>query len=489
MSELQGVLVSTFEELYVALVRPVKPPLLTVSEAKALDARQTEALHCKHINPAQYHFFRLLGFHDIVVERAEGVHYVDRSGRRILDFFGGFGTMALGHNHPRLLEVRRIHDEEQRHEMDFLLPSRYAAAFSAGLAAIAPGDLDLVFLGSTGSEAVEAALKLAELVQGPERSTVVYTEKSFHGKTRAALSVSDSKKYQASARLLPNRRRVPFGDIAALEAMIRSDRSIGAVILETIQGGAGIVLPPDGYFRQLRALCDQHQVLWIADEIQSGMGRTGRFFAFEHEDVVPDAVVLAKALGGGKTAISAMITRAQHFQKVYGTPQTALIQGPSTFSGWGGPCCIALEALHVLYDDDLIGNAERMGAYLLARLEALKVRYPRLVKEVRGRGLFIGFELADVSQTLPLPLRVLVSGLDERLRGSLSGFVGALLLQRHGVLVGFTDYNRNVLRLEPPLIVDEGHCDQVVAALDDVLSSGLSGIITDYAARFLRSSR
>jgi acetylornithine/succinyldiaminopimelate/putrescine aminotransferase len=437
------------------------------------------------VNPGQLHFFKLLGFHQLLIDSAEGIFYTDKSGRKILDFFGGFGALAIGHNHPRILEVRRRFQEEKRHEIAMAFISQYASALAKNLAVIAPSDLDMVFLGSSGAEAVEAALKLAEKVQGPERSTIAYAELSFHGKTRGALSVTDSPFYCSTFRLLDNRVKVPFGDADALEDRFTRDRSVGIVILETIQGGAGIRVAPAGYWRRVRELCDHYQVLWIADEVQSGVGRTGRFFAFEHDDVVPDVVTLAKSLGAGKTAIGAMIARRTHYMKAYGTPKSALIHGPATFSGIGEACCTAIEGLHVLYDEGLIDNCAKQGAYLLSRLEYLRGKYPRIIKEVRGQGLMIGVEFQDFSQTLPFGLRQVVSVLDDRLKGSVCGFVGSLLLRDYSVLVAFTEYNRNVIRLEPPLIVTRDQIELLVNALDDLLGRGIARIITDYTKGYL----
>ncbi|MGH9957225.1 MAG: aspartate aminotransferase family protein, partial [Pyrinomonadaceae bacterium] len=457
-----------------------KPDLLSVEEAKRLDLASTTELFRQHVNPGQLHFLKLLGFHDVLIESAEGMYYTDKSGRKILDFFGGFGAVAMGHNHPRILEVRRRFQEEKRHEIAIAFMSQYASALSRNLALIAPGDLDMVFLGSTGSEVVEAALKLAEKLQGPQRSTIAYAAHAFHGKTRGALSVTDSDFYQSTFRLLDNRIRVPFGDEAALEEIFKRDGSVGILILETVQGGAGIVLPPAGYWQRVRELCDHFAVLWIADEVQCGVGRTGRFFAFEHEDVVPDIVTLAKSLGAGKTAIGAMIARRPHYMKAYGTSKTALIHGAATFGGIGEACCTAIEGLNILYDEGLINNCDHQGAHLLGKLQDLRTKYPNMIKEVRGQGLMIGIEFQDFSQTLPFALQHVVSILDDKLKGSLCGFVGSLLLRDYNILVAFTEYNRNVIRLEPPLIVNQEQINSIVSALDDLLGRGITRIIADY---------
>lgn len=471
-----------------AVGRNSKPDLLTVEDAKNLTVAETADLFCNHLNPGQYHFLKLLGFNEVLIDSAQGMYYTDKNGRKFLDFFGGFGSLALGHNHPRVVATRKRFQDESRHEIAIAFMSQYASALAKNLAEIAPGDLDMVFLGSTGSEAVEAALKLGEKAQGPERAKIAYAELSFHGKTRGALSVTDSEFYRSTSRLLDNTVRVPFGDAAALEEAFKADPSIGVVILETVQGGAGIIVAPEGYWRDVRRLCDQYDVLWIADEVQCGVGRTGRFFAFEREGVVPDIVTLAKSLGGGKTAMGAMIARKPIYMKAYGTPKTALIHGPATFGGIGEACCTAIEALNVLYDEGLIENSAVQGAYLLDRLRALAEKYPKLIQDVRGEGLMIGVEFRDFSKTLPIGMSQIVSVLDDKLKGSICGFVGSLLLKQYDVLVAFTEYNRNVIRLEPPLIVTREHIDTLVDALDSLLSRGITRIVTDYARTFLKKS-
>lgn len=461
----------------------MKPHLMTVEDAIRLGHEEVAALTAKHISPGQLRLLKLLGFDRVVIDYAEGMYYVDQSGRRILDFFGGYGSLGFGHNHPRILAARRSFSDAKRHEIALAFMSQYAAALSYNLAQIAPGDLDIAFLCVSGSEANEAALKLGERAAGPRKPTLLYAEHSFHGKTRGALSVSDSDLYQGDFQLLEKRRRVPFGDAAALERILAADRSIGVFILETIQGGAGIVVPPKGYLKAVRELCDAHGVLWIADEVQCGYGRTGRFFAFEHDHVVPDVVTLAKSLGGGKVAIGAYIARTPVFLKAYGAPKTALIHGPATFGGMGEACATAIEALHILYDEGLMDNAAEQGAYLRERLCSLRSKYPMLIADVRGMGLMVGVEMTNISRSMPRGLRTLISTVDERLRGGLAAIVGALLLHEYDILVAFTEYDRNVIRLEPPLIVEGGQIDQFVESLDDLLSRDFARIAMDYVRK------
>ncbi|WP_245419481.1 aspartate aminotransferase family protein [Phyllobacterium salinisoli] len=448
--------------------------------------RMTE-LFSAHINPGQLHFMKLLGFNKIKIERAEGMYYIDQNGRKILDFFGGFGSLAFGHNHPRILAARQAFQEEKRHEIAMAFMSQYAAALAHNLAACSPGDLDMVFFGSSGSEAMEAALKVAERAAGPKRPKVVYAENSFHGKTKGVLNVTDGKLYRGEFRLAGDTVRVPFGDIDAIENAFKSDPEIGVIVLETIQGGAGIITAPTEFWQKLRALCDRYGVLWVADEVQCGLGRSGKFYAFEHHGVVPDVTALAKSLGGGKTAMAAMIARREVYMKAYGTPKTALIHAMATFGGIGEACITAIEGLNVLYDEHLIDNSAAVGDYLVERLKALQEKYPSLIKEVRGQGLMVGLEFHDFSKSVPVVLRPVLAMLDDKLKGSLPGFIGSHLLRDHAVLVAFTEYNRNVVRLEPPLICERAHVDQFIAALDEVLSRGIVRIVKDFVKAQVKS--
>ncbi|OYR16337.1 aspartate aminotransferase family protein [Brucella grignonensis] len=471
--------VTTHDAVAVANHTP-KPKLLTVEDAKALDLPRMTELFTDHLNPGQLHFMKLLGFHKVKIERAEGMYYYDQNGRKILDFFGGFGSLALGHNHPRILEARRKFQEEMRHEIAIAFMSQYAAALAYDIAACSPGDLDMVFLGSSGSEAMEAAIKVAERAAGPKKPKIVYAENSFHGKTKGVLSITDGGLYRGEFKLVDNTVRVPFGDIDAIENAFRTDPEIGVIVLETVQGGGGIIQADAAFWQKLRQLCDQYGVVWVADEVQCGFGRTGKFYAFEHYGVIPDVTALAKSLGGGKTAMAAMIAKRDVYMKAYGTPKTAMIHAMATFGGIGEACITSIETINVLYDEHLIDNSAETGDYLLDRLKELHERYPKLIKDVRGKGMMVGLEFHDFSNAMPLVLRPVLAMLDDKLKGSLPGFIGSHLLRDHGVLVAFTEYNRNVIRLEPPLICGRAHVDEFIAALDEILGRGIVGIVKDF---------
>ncbi|WP_300064265.1 aspartate aminotransferase family protein [uncultured Roseobacter sp.] len=464
---------------------PTPPELLTLEDAFAMSNEKVAELFKAHLNPAQYGLFRLLGFHKITLSKAEGMYYYDQNGRAILDFFGGFGSIALGHNHPRILAARKRFQEEKRHEIAIAFMSQYAATLAHNLAQIAPGTLDHVFLSTAGSEAVEYALKIAERVAGSGRKKILFAEKAFHGKTRGSLSITDSPLYQNDFTLMTTTVKVPFGDIDALRRRLEGDPEIGVLILETIQGGAGIITAPPDYWQEVRRLCDEHKVVWIADEVQCGVGRTGKFFAFEHAGVVPDVVTLAKSLGGGKAAVGAVITRKDFYMQAYGDPKTAIIHAQATFGGMGESCATAIETLNTIYDDGLLENAAKQGALLISELKRLQAKFPHMIKEVRGEGLMVGLEFQDFSQTMPGLFRGVLSKADDKLKGSLCGFIGSILLRDYDILVAFTEYNRNVIRLEPPLIVTEEEVRRFIAALEKLMGRGVTAIATSYVKGFV----
>lgn len=451
------------QQAYQAPLR-LKPPLLSVGDAERLDAETMARLFSTHFGPGQLGWIKMLGLHRLAVERAEGPYIFTRDGRRILDLFSGSGALALGHNHPSIVEARRRCLEERPDGIPALL-ARYSAALAHNLASIAPGDLDMVALGCTGGEVMQTAIELAQRAQGPARSRVLHADDVLARRTDAA----------------PGERgvRVPFGDIAAIEAAIDFDSAIGVVVSETIQS-SGVIEAPDGFWLELRALCDRHGLLWVADETACGLGRTGRFFAFEHEGVTPDVTVLAKSLGGGPSALAAMIARRPVHNRACSQGGAMPLAGTAVLDGMGEACCTAIEALHVLYDERLMENAARQGDYLVGRLREIAGRYPHLVRHVRGRGLMVGLEFHDLGQALPFGLRQAVSALEGKLRASLGAFVGSMLLHDYDVLVGPAEDSGNLIRLEPPLIIGREHVDCFADALDDLLSRGIVRMLADF---------
>ncbi len=383
-----------------------------------------------YINPGIARAYSFLGVLSPEV-RAEGAFVYDSEGNRYTDMGGGYGVMVHGYLHPRLVARAKA-------QLDKLaLPSRSLPvlepiALAKRLAEITPGDLQLSFFCNSGAEANEAALKFSRARTG--RKVFVSTHGAFHGKTYGALSVSGRDLYKDPFRpLLQDVRLVPYGDAEALRAAVDDD--VAAVILEPIQGEGGIIVPPDGYLRAARQICDAHGAMLIFDEVQSGMGRTGHYFACEHEaGVVPDFLTVSKALGGGILPLGACVGTADAMGFLDSMP---LIH-TSTFGGGGGggaplATAVGCEAIDVMRDEDFPGQALRKGAMLRQGLEAIAQEFPQVVSQVRGRGLMLGIECP---------------------REGVGGMLMSELLHRH-VLALWTLNNERVLRMIPPIVISE----------------------------------
>jgi acetylornithine/succinyldiaminopimelate/putrescine aminotransferase len=458
----------------------LKTELIKVDEINDLDSKTIEKIYTENINPGQVHYLKLLGFNKVLMKRGKGVYYYDQNDEKILDFSGGVGSIGLGHNHPRINNVRKKFQDEERHEIGMSFYSQYAAALSKNLANICPADLDVVILANCGSEAIEQAIKMVEKYQGPLRSKLVYAINAFHGRTKGALSITDSKILRNTFKLHEDNIKVPFGEYEAIETALKDNPDIGGIFLESIQGGAGVIVPPKGYLKKVRELCDQYGVLLILDEIQCGFGRTGKMFAFEHDEVVPDIITISKSFGGTKASVAATIVRTKVYKKAYKDKKDFVAHLPSTFGGMGGACVTSIEAINILYEEDLISKARDNGKYFIEELRILKERYPKIIKDVRGRGLMIGMEYHDISNTLIPPFNKLISSLDDRIKGSLSALLGGILLNKYNILVSFTEFNRNVHRIYPPYISSKEDYDYFISSMDELLSKGIKGIISNF---------
>ncbi|BCJ88493.1 aspartate aminotransferase family protein [Effusibacillus dendaii] len=393
------------------------------------------------VNPGLAKLLRFMGL-SAVEREAQGSIVTDWEGKRMIDCVGGYGTFAFGHRHPRIVQAV----EEQLHKMPLsskVMLCEPMADLCEKLAQITPGDLRYTFVCNSGTEAVEGAIKLARIATG--KTKIISMFNSFHGKTYGSLSASGKELYRAPFEpLLPGFVHVPFGDLEKLEMAI--DKQTAAVLLEPIQGEAGVIVPPAGYLRAVREMCDRKGVLLIADEVQTGMGRTGRIFACEEEEVTPDILCLAKALGGGVMPIGAYIARSCLYE--------AYLQAPllhtSTFGGNPLACAAANAAIDALREEKLAEQAAVKGDYLIKRLQSTADRYPGTVKEIRGRGLLIGIEFTSPE---------------------IGGLVMAELIE-NGVLTAFALNKLQVTRMEPPLTIEKRELEQVADAFDDALQQG-----------------
>jgi len=401
----------------------------------------------RYVNPPLGRVMKLSG--SPVEVRAQGCTITDHTGKTYLDFAGGYGVFTLGHRHPRV--VAAVRDQLDRIALSGrTMFNPLMGRLAARLAALTPGDLAISFFANSGTEAVEGALKLARAAT--HRAAIVATDAAFHGKTLGALSASGRDAFRDPfAPLLADVRRVPFGDADALRDAV--DETVAAVIAEPVQGEGGVHVPPEGYLRAVRAVCDAAGAVMIADEVQTGLGRCGALFACDRDGVVPDVMTLAKGLSGGVVPIGAYVARPSVWNAAYGK---APLLHTSTFGGNELACAAALSALDVLQDEGLVENARARGAQLLDGARALQARYPGVIADARGAGLLVGVELRS------------------------EGYGGTIIpeLLKRGVTAAWTLNQQRVIRLEPPLVVTADEVDTALRALDGALAAAFDALGT-----------
>jgi putrescine aminotransferase len=439
--------------------------------------------YARHVNPS---FVKLLGVfgYGRVFQKASGLRIWDDTGREYLDFLAGFGSIPLGHNHPRLVAHLQRFLAEEHLNFCHIGPSEPAARLAEALAARLDAPLEVSLFSSSGGEAVEAGMKLARAAT--RRSGFVYFEGGFHGTNFGSLSVMGAERMRRPFEpLLADCHRLPFGDLEALERTLKK-HAIAGVVLEPFLAEGGVVAPPPGYLRAAQDLCRRHGALLLLDEVQTGLGRLGRRFAYQGQGFVPDVLILAKALSGGIAAISATITSAEIHERAYGSMDRFDLHG-STYGGNAFSCAAALETLQILDDEKLVENAAARGAELLALLRE-KLRGHPLVRDVRGEGLLAGIELGPTEQGWVNRLApTLVSAVSERVFGQWA----SLKLLEEGIIAQPASHQWDVLRLEPPLTVGREEIRRAAEAVARILDGyrTLPALLKDVAVRLGEQSQ
>jgi putrescine aminotransferase len=396
-------------------------------------AAETYENYKRFVNPPLARVMKLSG--SPVEVRAQGCTIWDHTGKAYLDFAGGYGVFTLGYTHPRVVAAVRAQLELialSGKTMFNVLLGRAARR----LAELAPGDLQISFWCNSGTEAIEGAIKLARAAT--RRAKIVSTRDAYHGKTLGALSVSGRESFQSPFRpLLADSVSIPYGDPGALEPALRD---AAAFVVEPVQGEGGVNVPPEGYLSAVRAACDRTGALFVADEVQTGLGRCGYRFGCDRDGVVPDVMTLAKGLSGGVVPVGAFIAKAAVWERAFGD---APLVHTSTFGGAEIACAAALAAMDVLEEDGLAQRARALGETLLRGARAIARECPAVVREARGLGLLVGVELTH------------------------EGYGGYIIpeMLKAGVTAAWTLNQQRVIRLEPPLVVSELEIERALAAL------------------------
>ena len=431
--------------------------VLTDARARA---HETLELAARHLDPSLVEVLGILGFDKDYVS-AQGSYLYDAAGRGYLDFHTGEGFASLGHNHPDVREVLRATLSANLVDGVQLHYSTLAGMLAEALSQRLPPALDSVFFASTGAEAVDSAMKFARAAT--RRPRLVSCESSFHGVTLGPLSlVGDEFFKEGFGPLLPGCRRVPFGDLDRLEAELRK-QDVAAFIVEPIQGRM-VTLAPAGYLQAAQELCRRYGTLFVLDEIQTGLGRTGKWFALEEWGLEPDFVLVGKALSGGYMPVAAMVTSREIYQRAVGTLERSYVH-QSTFGRNRLSMAAGLATLRIIERDQLVEHAAQIGTVLLEGIAELQKRY-EMIGEVRGRGLMIGIELqAPRTRAARLSWRLIHMASE----GLFPQLIVIPLHRDHRVITMAAGKN-DVIKLLPPLTLSEPEARGFLGALDAVLA-------------------
>ncbi|GAB2750961.1 aspartate aminotransferase family protein [Kitasatospora kifunensis] len=437
-------------------------------------------LHGRYLNPQLPRMLHTIGF-DKTYDRASGPYFYDAEGNEYLDMLAGFGIFALGRHHPVVRDaIQQVMDLDLPDLTRFDCPP-LPGLLAEQLLAQAPG-LDRVFFGNSGTEAVETAIKFARCATG--RGRILYCDHAFHGLTTGSLSINGEGGFRKGfGPLLPD-TAIPLGDLGALQRELRKG-DVAALIVEPIQG-KGVHAAPPGWLRAAQDLLHENKALLICDEVQTGIGRTGAFFAYQDEEgVQPDLVCAAKALSGGYVPISATLGKSWIFEKVYSSMDRVLVHSAS-FGSNAQAMAAGLATLQVMRDEQVVANARRVGDLFRTKLAALTEKY-ELLAEVRGRGLMIGIEFG---RPRSLKLRTGWTALQAARKGLFAQMVVVPLLQRHRILTQVSGDHLEVIKLIPPLIITEREVDRFVEAFCEVMDDAHrgSGLMWDFGKTLVKQA-
>jgi ornithine--oxo-acid transaminase len=421
--------------------------------------KERYALHSAHLNEMWVRVLKTIGY-DVGFTRAVGPYLFDRGGARYLDLLSGFGVFALGRNHPKLREALVSVLTGEHANLVQLDVSVLAGVLAEMLLRRVPF-VDKAFFSNSGAEAVEAAIKFARSATG--RPFIVHCAHAFHGLTYGALAMNGDAIFKKGFEPhLPDTREIPFDDLPALEAALRG-RDVAAFFVEPIQG-KGVNMPSDGYLRGAAELCRKYGALFVADEVQTGIGRTGSFLAIEHYGVEPDIVVLAKALSGGHAPIGVTLTRKWIFDKVFDRMDRAVVHG-STFSKNDLAMAAGIATLNVLEDERVVENAAAKGARLIEGFKTMAERY-EFVADVRGKGMMIGVEFGPPRS---LKLKAAWTLLETVNAGLFCQLISIPLFRDHKVLTQVAGHGNHTIKLLPPLTLSDADCDWVLSSFEAVI--------------------
>ena len=447
-----------------------RPDLGDLIEQRAGEAME---LNQRYLNRQLGRVVKTLGF-DREWVHGRGEYLIDAEGEQYLDLYAGYGVFSLGRNHPYVRDQLMSVMAAEPANLPQIGVTTLAGVLAEELVNRAPDSIDAAVLNSSGTEAVETALKLARASTG--RNRILYCARGFHGLTLGSLSVNGNAEFRDRfGALLPGCDPIPFGDLDALRGELKAG-DVAAFIVEPIQG-KGVFVAPDDYLVQAGELCHAHGALLIVDEVQTGLARSGRFLCLDHWGVQPDMVTLSKALSGGFIPVGATLCSRAVFEKTFDTMENSVVHG-STFGNNDFAAAAALATLTVIEREGLVERSRRMGELLMELTRPLVDRF-EVVREVRGLGLMWGIELGPPSGRAA---RRLWETIERRQPGMFAQMVTVPLFHEHKILTQVAGHHMNVIKALPPLIISEAEIRRFAAALADVLEEAQDHLFRSYAS-------
>jgi ornithine--oxo-acid transaminase len=439
-----------------------RQPPPRVAEIIASRTGEELALNDRFLNPQMGRIVRALGF-DRTWTGGEGAHLIDAEGERFLDLFGGYGVFAIGRNHPEAVAAVQEAMAARTANLPQLGVTLLSGVLAEQLIARGPSSVAAMVPANTGTEAVEAAIKIARAATG--RPRILYAEHAFHGLTLGSLSINGNAEFRDGfGPLLPATDAVPFGDADALKRGLESG-DVAAFVVEPVQG-KGVNVPAPSYLPDAQRLCREAGALFVCDEVQTGIGRTGRFLALEHWGLEPDMVCLSKALSGGLVPVGAVLVSRPAFDAVFDGMERAVRHG-STFGGNDLAAAAGLATLRVLEQEGLVERAERMGALLLELTQPLVQRF-EVVREVRGLGLMWAIEFGPPAGAAA---RRLWETVERRQPGLFAQLVTVPLFHEHRIFCQVAGHHVNVIKALPALTIEEAEIRRFAAALEQTIAA------------------
>ena len=418
-------------------------------------------LHEQFLNNQMVRVLKTIGY-DRHYKKAVGQYLYDQEGTEYLDLLSGFGVFAIGRNHPTVIEALKETLTLELPNLVQLDVSILSGLLAKEILKTTHENLTKMFFCNSGTEAVEAAIKFARFTT--KRDKIVFCEHGYHGLTMGALSLNGENIFKEGfGSLLPNCAAIPFNDLVALEKAL-SGKDVAAFIVEPIQG-KGVNMPDDNYLPEVERLCKQYGTLFVADEVQTGLGRTGKFWAVNHWNVQPDMICMAKALSGGFVPVGGVAITDRIMDTVYNRMDRAVVHG-STFAKNNMAMAAGLATLHVIENEKLVENSFTRGSAIIHNLNAMSENY-EFLKEARGKGMMIAIEF---QQPKSLTLKAAWAMLEAANKGLFCQMITIPLFKEHHILTQVAGHGMNVVKLLPPLNLNQKDCDNIVDAFDKTIA-------------------